>query len=141
MGMAVGKDRGGLKNEINVTPMVDVVLVLLIIFMVVTPMLQRGKEVTLPKTQSVSEKAGADEADPLILSITPDKKVFLEKNEYDQENLETALTAEIDKVPGRKLLLKGDTSLQVGTVREVMETARKAGAKGVSLAVEQIKDE
>ncbi len=73
MSMAVGPNRG-VKNEINVTPLVDVVLVLLIIFMVVTPMLQRGKAVTLPKAQTTTKKAPG-EPDPLILSVTTDKKI------------------------------------------------------------------
>ena len=56
MGMSAGSNKGGPKNDINVTPLVDVVLVLLIIFMVVTPMLQRGKDVTLPKAKQQSEE-------------------------------------------------------------------------------------
>ena len=139
MGMSAGS-KGGIKNEINVTPLVDVVLVLLIIFMVITPMLQRGKEVTLPKAQTSEEKKDAKETDPLILSITPDKKMYLDKQEYDAEHRETQLVDELRRAPGRKILLKGDQSLDVGTVRTAMDVARKAGAKGVALGVEQLKD-
>ena len=71
-----GGGKGVEKNEINVTPLVDVVLVLLIIFMVITPMLQRGKDVNLPKSANVeAEKKG----DPLVLSVTTDGKVYIER--------------------------------------------------------------
>jgi biopolymer transport protein TolR len=134
-----GPQRGGVVNQINVTPLVDVVLVLLIIFMVITPMLQRGKEVTLPKAQSAADpKEG--EGDPLILSVTPDKKIYVEKVEYDEAGLEQKLKNELRAKPDRKLLLKGDASLAFGPVRKVMDAARKAGAKGIGLGVEQLKD-
>ncbi len=74
MGMSAGP-KGGIKSDINVTPLVDVVLVLLIIFMVVTPMLQRGKSVELPKANEIEDE-GKD-ADPVVLSITPVMKVFV----------------------------------------------------------------
>jgi biopolymer transport protein TolR len=136
MGMAVGGSKG-VKSDINVTPLVDVVLVLLIIFMVVTPMLQRGKDVKLPKAQK-TEKEKKD-ADPLILSITPDKQMFLEQDKYDDENLEKAIAGKLEGNPGRMILLKGDESLTFGDVRKVMNIARKAGAKGISLGVEELK--
>ncbi|MGQ0504927.1 MAG: ExbD/TolR family protein [Myxococcaceae bacterium] len=139
MGMSAGGGSGGVKAEINVTPLVDVVLVLLIIFMVVTPMLQRGKDVTLPKATKQEEKKGKD-ADPLILSITPDKKMYLEKDAYDAESLERELKVQFTSTPGRKVLLKGDESLTFGDVRSLMNIARKAGAKGIALGVEELKE-
>lgn len=136
MGMSAGP-RGGIKNEINVTPLVDVVLVLLIIFMVVTPMLQRGKSVTLPKSKS-SEKE-KKESDPLILSITVDKQVYLENDALDDAGLEAALRRELAKRPDRHILLKGDEKLPYAEVRRVMNVARKAGARGIHLGVEELK--
>jgi biopolymer transport protein TolR len=136
MGMSAGPS-GGIKNEINVTPLVDVVLVLLIIFMVVTPMLQRGKDVQLPKAQKTDEESKAQ--DPIIISITPDKQTWVESDAYDAEGLERKLTRELELAQGRKLLLKGDQSLTFGDVRKVMNTARKAGAKGLALGVEELK--
>jgi biopolymer transport protein TolR len=137
MGMSAGP-KGGIKSEINVTPLVDVVLVLLIIFMVVTPMLQRGKSVELPKATEI-EKEGKTDADPLILSITPDKKVFVENDEVDEKGLQDKVAAELAKDPGKKILLKGDNALNVGDVRKVLDTARKAKAKQISLGVEEKK--
>src|ERR1043165_4911571 len=126
MGMSAGPSRG-IKADINVTPLVDVVLVLLIIFMVVTPMLQRGKDVTLPKSQTIEEESKGKETDPLILSITPDKQFYVEQDHYDDANVEDRIKRELLKTPGRKLLLKGDQSLSFGDVRKLMDHARKAG--------------
>ena len=72
MGMDVGS-KGGVRSDINITPLVDVVLVLLIIFMVITPMLQRGKHVELPKAHHV--QTGQQNADPLFVTVTKDGKV------------------------------------------------------------------
>jgi biopolymer transport protein ExbD len=136
--MAVGPNQG-IKNEINVTPLVDVVLVLLIIFMVVTPMLQRGKDVRLPKAQQIEKDD--KKADPIIVSVTPDKHLFIEHDEYDDKGFEQRLKDEYAQKEGRPILLKGDQSLAYGDVRKVMNLARKAGAKGISLGVEELKDE
>ena len=138
MSMAVGPNQG-IKNEINVTPLVDVVLVLLIIFMVVTPMLQRGKDVRLPKAEQIEKDD--KKADPIIVSVTPDKHLFIEHDEYDDKGFEQRLKDEYAQKEGRPILLKGDQSLAYGDIRKVMNLARKAGAKGISLGVEELKDE
>jgi biopolymer transport protein TolR len=139
MGMSVGGPGGGIKNEINVTPLVDVVLVLLIIFMVVTPMLQRGKSVTLPKAAKVEEEKQGNDPDPLILSVTSDKKLFLEQDEKSDQELEDELSAALAYLPNKKILLKGDSALSVGDVRKVMEITRRAKAKKIFLGVEENK--
>jgi biopolymer transport protein TolR len=141
MGMSTGGSQGGPKSEINVTPLVDVVLVLLIIFMVVTPMLQRGKSVTLPKAAKVEDdKQGTNDPDPIILSITTDKKMFVEQDEYDAAGLEAKLKDTLSYLPNKKILLKGDSTLTVGDVRQVMEVTRKAKAKKIFLGVEELKN-
>ncbi len=139
MGMSAGPS-GGIKNEINVTPLVDVVLVLLIIFMVITPMLQRGKSVTLPKATNIEKEKKGAEQDPLILSVTPDKKMFLENDEFDAEGLENKIREELEASPGRRILLKGDMSLNVIDVRKAMDIARKGKAKSIALGVEELKE-
>lgn len=132
-----GGGSGKIKNDINVTPLVDVVLVLLIIFMVVTPMLQRGKPVELPKAESVEEKE--KEADPLVVSITKDVKTFIESDEVPADQLTDKLTEELRKKPGQRILMKGDGALQYGDVRRLMDKIRQAGFKGVGLGVEEKK--
>ncbi len=138
MAMTAG-GTGKVKSDINVTPLVDVVLVLLIIFMVVTPMLQRGKDVQLPKSKVVDKDPGT--GDPLILSVTSDKKVWVDKDVYEDGGLEQRLRDEIVAQPNRQFLLKGDSRITVGDIRKVMAIARKAGARGVRIAVEQVKTE
>ncbi len=137
MGMGVGGHKG-IKAEINVTPMVDVVLVLLIIFMVITPMLQRGKDVQLPKAMKVDdEKKGS--SDPVVVSVTPDKRIYIESDSYDDEGFQVELQKKLISNPGQRILLKGDQSLVFEDVRRVMNLARKAGAKSIALGVEEIK--
>jgi biopolymer transport protein ExbD len=138
MAMTAG-GKGGVKSDINVTPLVDVVLVLLIIFMVVTPMLQRGKDVSLPRSRIVDKDPGS--GDPLVLSVTFDKRIWVDKDAYDEAGLEQRLGDEIIAQPNRPFLLKGDSRVTVGEIRKVMAIARKAGARGVRIAVEQLKTE
>jgi biopolymer transport protein TolR len=139
MAMDIGA-KSGVRSDINITPLVDVVLVLLIIFMVITPMLQRGKSVTLPKAQNIEKKKEGGDQDPLILSVTPDKKMFLENDELDAAGLENKIREELEETPGRRILLKGDASLTVLDVRKAMDIARKAKAKSIALGVEELKE-
>jgi biopolymer transport protein TolR len=125
----------GIKNDINVTPLVDVVLVLLIIFMVVTPMLERGKDVELPKAATRDEE---EEADALVISVLADRTVWVELSQVGVADLPGRLTAAVSKAPERKILIKADQSLHVRDVRPVMNAAQAAGARGVSFAVEEL---
>jgi biopolymer transport protein ExbD len=134
--MAVGGSKG-VKNDINITPLVDVVLVLLIIFMVVTPMLQRGRDVHLPKARETGDDK--QQADPLVLSLTTDKKIWVESVAFDEDKVEERVAQDLAVDPNKRVLLKGDETLSVGDVRQLMDHAKKAGAKTVELAVEQIK--
>jgi biopolymer transport protein ExbD/biopolymer transport protein TolR len=120
-----------LKSDINVTPLVDVVLVLLIIFMVVTPLLHRGKDVPLPEAQRVSalEKGG----DPIFVSITLDHRIWLDQTEVRKEDLAEAVSAEAVRRPGTPVLVKGDRGLDYRTIREVITELSKTRLSGVSL--------
>ena len=135
MSMDVGAK--GVKSDINVTPLVDVVLVLLIIFMVITPLLQRGKAVQLPRAKLVSElKHGGD---PILLSVTPDGRTWLDKVEVPRKGLPEALTSEMLARPGAPLVVTGDRSVDYKTIREVILEISKTRVLGVSLAASQIK--
>jgi biopolymer transport protein TolR len=135
MAMTAG-GRGGIKSDINVTPLVDVVLVLLIIFMVVTPLLQRGKDVKLPVATKQKHEEGKD-VDPMIVSVTADKRVWLEKDPVDDDQLKAALTGKLAAEPWKPILVKGDQSLTFGDVRRVLKDAQDAKAKSVKLGVEE----
>ncbi|HJW74755.1 MAG: biopolymer transporter ExbD [Anaeromyxobacter sp. RBG_16_69_14] len=127
----------GVKSDINVTPLVDVVLVLLIIFMVITPLLQRGKAVQLPRAKVVSElKHGGD---PILLSVTPDGRTWLDKVEVPRKDLAEALTGEMVVRPGAPLVVKADRTLAYKVVREVILEVSKTRVVGVSLAATQLR--
>lgn len=124
------------RPAMNVTPLVDVVLVLLIIFMVVTPMLQRGKDVKLPQAVKINDEG--KESDPLIVSVTSDKKAYIEADEAPEATFSDQLKKAL-KDQNKKILLKGDERLTYGDVRQVMNKMREAGAKNVSIGVEEKK--
>jgi biopolymer transport protein TolR len=135
MAMGGGSSKGP-KNDINVTPLIDVVLVLLIIFMVITPMLQRGKDVKLPVAEKINEDS--KESDPLIVSITSDKKVYIEADAVAEDDFGEQLKKALGD-QNKKILLKGDERLTFGDVRRIMNKMRDAGAKNVSIGVEEKK--
>ena len=136
MSMDVGGK--GVKSEINVTPLVDVVLVLLIIFMVITPMLQRGKPVVLPDARHVSAlKQGGD---PIMVSITRDGKLWIDKDEVQKADLAQMLQIQMQIHPGSPVLVKGDRDVEYKTIREMVLEISKTHLLGVSLAATQIKE-
>ena len=135
--MAMDFGSKGVKSDINVTPLVDVVLVLLIIFMVITPLLQRGKPVQLPRAKMVSElKHGGD---PILVSVTGDGRVFIDKREVSKKELADALTQEMAAAPGSPVIVKGDRAIDYKTVREVILEISKTRVVGVSLAASEIR--
>src|SRR3954466_6100063 len=110
MGMDVGA-KGGVRSDITITPLVDVVLVLLIIFMVVTPMLQRGKSVELPKAKHAAV-AGENQPDPLFVSVTKDGSVYIEqdKTPSTQEAVTEAMKAAAAE--RKRVMLKADVDTE-----------------------------
>jgi biopolymer transport protein TolR len=122
------------KSEINVTPLVDVCLVLLIIFMVVTPMLQQGVDVLLPAGPHAEKKPGKQE--DLIVSVKADGTVFVGQNWIPDKNLATYLRAEYQKNPARSVMLKADRRINFGKIREVMRAANEAEFTSVAILTE-----
>jgi biopolymer transport protein TolR len=139
MSMDVGSK--SVRSDINVTPLVDVVLVLLIIFMVITPMLQRGKPVTLPEAKHVSTlgKGG----DPILLSVTKDGRVWLDgevhsKAQVKDEEISTEVNLEIQARPTVPIMVKIDRDVPYKRVREVVLEVSKTHVLGVSLAASKL---
>jgi biopolymer transport protein ExbD/biopolymer transport protein TolR len=126
------------RSDINVTPLVDVVLVLLIIFMVITPMLQRGKPVTLPDARHVSTlgKGG----DPILLSITKDGKIWLDKKEIKDVEVSQELQLAMQITPGVPIMVKIDRDVEYKRVREVVLEVSKTHVMGVSLAAAKVEE-
>ncbi len=140
MGMAVGK-KGKINSEINVTPLVDVVLVLLIIFMVVTPMLQKGRAVQLPRTSN-PDTLPEDETE-LLISVAfhgegNDPSVWLESKQVNLQDLEALLGETFQRNPSKRVILKGDARLSYGNVKDVMMVVNRAGFAGVGIVAEKV---
>jgi biopolymer transport protein ExbD len=138
MGARVGGKKGGAMADINVTPLVDVVLVLLIIFMVVTPMLSSGIDVKLPRAKTAEEEK--DMGQNLVIGVKADGSVYVDKTPVTKETL----VAEITKIrAGRALVIKGDKLSTYGQVKEVMDIIHKdvPATDTMLLATEKIKSE
>ena len=137
MGMSLGEKKGGPMAEINVTPLVDVMLVLIIIFMVVTPVLTSGVDVKLPTAESGD--SSQDLGKHLVVAIKNDEKVFVETTEVfvEDESLIAEINLAYQRVPDRPLLIKGDRRLTWKQVRTVMDAINEGGMNTMLLAVEQ----
>lgn len=135
--MAFGAGGGSpdeVKGDINVTPLVDVCLVLLIIFMVVTPMLQSGVDVLLPQGPHAEKKPG--QQGDLVVSIKADGTVFVGQNWIPDKDLPTYLRSEYQKDPSRAVMLKADKRIDFGKVRLVMRAANEAEFTRVAILTE-----
>jgi biopolymer transport protein ExbD len=131
---------GQVKADINVTPLVDVVLVLLIIFMVVTPIIASGVPVELPKTSHHNRKP--DDGKDIIISVTAEKRIFFAGRLITDPREVTALVGnERRKHPEKTAFVKGDARVPYGTVRAVMEAVNKAGLDDVMLGTDEIKED
>ena len=121
-------------SEINVTPFVDVMLVLLIIFMITAPLMTEGIDVNLPATESV--KTLPAETENLVLSITKEGKMYLGKIEVELENLDAVLLQTITRQK-KELFLQADAAVPYGLVVQVMGKARSAGIESLGVVAER----
>lgn len=137
MGMSTGDKKGGPMAEINVTPLVDVMLVLIIIFMVVTPVLTSGVDVKLPQAQSGD--TSQDLGKHLVVAIKNDEKIFVETTEVlvEDNSLIDEINLAYQRIPDRPLLIKGDRRLTWKQVRKVMDAINEGGMNTMLLAVEK----
>jgi biopolymer transport protein TolR len=133
--MDVGSNRAAVKSDINITPLVDVVLVLLIIFMVITPMLQRGKAVELPK--AVHAASGPAGEDPKFVSVTKEGDLYFEKDKVTLDELGKLLIEAQGKA--QRVMVKADVDTDYKFIRPVLDKASKAKMAGVALAAEVLK--
>ncbi len=135
MAFSTGSSKGP-QSDINVTPLVDIVLVLLIIFMVITPMLQRGAEVKLPPAKNSESKEDSGEA--TIISVKADGTVYLGSDLITIDLLERELHAILHAEPFKFVLIKGDARTKYGDVRKVMKVCEAVGAKSVALQTDDV---
>jgi len=133
--MQVG-DNKQLNSEINVTPFVDICLVLLVIFMVVTPMLQEGITVHLPYAKH-TEKHEDDEAHAIVVAVPNDKQIYIQKKPVPRDQFQAEMTEIHDRMPDKAVLIKADKGMKYGDVRKVMVETNEAGFEEVSLVTEK----
>jgi biopolymer transport protein TolR len=133
--MAMGGSGGDRKamSDINVTPLVDVMLVLLIIFMVTTPLIAQGVKVDLPKQKAMPLEVKEEK---LVLSIDAERRVYIGETEVPLQDLEAKLAANARVQKDKELFLHADRSLPYGVVVEVMAIARRAGVEGLGMITE-----
>jgi biopolymer transport protein TolR len=139
--MALAKRNEGAKisSEINVTPMVDVMLVLLIIFMVVTPMLQKGVSVDKAQVNNPEQMPDADKEDALLVSITADGTVFFGSDKTTADALTTKVKDRLANKPDKRVYVKADRRARFGNVVQVVDSVRAAGVDDLGLLTDEKK--
>ncbi len=135
MAMDVGGARGGVKSDINVTPLVDVMLVLLIIMMIVAPMLQKGVDVRLPQASNTVDKP--ETQNQTVLAITADKRFYVNAVQVPESQLLDRIQAALEDRKEKIVLIKGDEDAPYSAIMSVMDELRKAGIEDVGLITER----
>jgi len=134
MSMDVGGFKGGLKADINVTPLVDVMLVLLIIMMVVAPMLQKGVNVQLPLAANSVEKP--DTGGQVVVAIGADKVVYLNTQPIRLDDLAKRVVDALENQKDKVVLIKGDEKVDYAVVMDTMDRLREGGVEEMGLITE-----
>jgi biopolymer transport protein ExbD/biopolymer transport protein TolR len=127
----------GAVSEINVTPMVDVMLVLLIIFMVITPMLQKGVSVNMAKATNTRDMQDADKEDAVVLAVTRDGKIYLQSNPIRMDEITTAVKDGISTKLDKTVYVRADAGVHYGVVVNVVDNVRAAGVDSLGLETEK----
>lgn len=132
------KDKNAVVADINVTPMVDIMLVLLIIFMVITPMLQKGVSVDMAKATNPREMREADQDDAVVVAVTRDGRIYLGSDQLPKERLseriQDLLAAKVDKT----VYVKSDRRAKYGGVVDVVDIVRSAGVDTLGLLTDKV---
>ena len=137
MGMGASSGGNEYKSDINITPLVDVVLVLLIIFMVITPLLQMGYDVKVPPKTNTPQNQPPP-TDLMIVSLTPQNKIYLNKDEVNAQTLALRLTEILKNRANKTVFFSGDDGATYGEVIRVMDICRNAGAKSMGIVMEAV---
>jgi len=127
----------GAVSDINVTPMVDVMLVLLIIFMVITPMLQKGVSVNMAKASNTRDMQDADKEDAAVIAITRDGKVYLGADTIAPDQITTTLKDKLANKLDKTVFVKSDARAKYGVVVGVVDNIRAAGVDSLGLLTEK----
>ena len=131
MAMDVGSTKGGLKADINVTPLVDVMLVLLIIMMLIAPMLQKGVPVTLPQANNGEQKP--DTQDQTVVSIDSRNQFWVNGLQYSKEEFANKVKTVLEDKKEKIVLIKADTDARYSAIMEAMDALRGANIEDIAL--------
>ena len=134
MSMDLGGAKGGVKSDINVTPLCDVMLVLLIIMMIVAPLLQQGVSVTLPKANNTVDKP--ETQGQTVIAIGPNKAVYVNAKPVQEGELVTRVTELLENQKEKIILIKADVEVEYGAVMATMDQLRQAGIEDIGLVVD-----
>jgi len=135
MGMSVGKKSGGMNSEINITPLADVMLVLLIIVMLIAPLLQKGVNVTMPEAANTSDKPDNDEQ--TVLAVTADGRYYVDQVETSEVEMLNSINTALERKLERIILIKADQEAQYSNVMNVLDRLQRAGIEDVGLITER----
>lgn len=135
MGMDVGNQSGGLNSQINVTPLADVMLVLLIIVMLIAPLLQAGVVVALPEAANTVEKP--DQDTQTVLHVDAAGRFFVDNVPTDETNLMSSVQRALDRKFERIVLIKADSGAPYSEVMEVLDRLQRAGIEDIGLVTER----
>ena len=137
MAMDLGGAKGGVKSDINVTPLCDVMLVLLIIMMIVAPLLQQGVPVVLPKAGNTVDKP--ETQGQTVIAIAPNKDIYLNARPIRENELATKINELLENQKEKIVLIKGDEEVEYGAIMAVMDQLRQAGIEDIGLVTERKK--
>jgi biopolymer transport protein TolR len=137
MALAVRNEGAKVNSNINVTPMVDVMLVLLIIFMVITPMLQRGVSVDMARVNSPTPMPDADKEDSLLVAIMRDGQIYFGTDRVKADELTAKVKDRLANKVDKRVFIKSDARAKYGNVVDVVDNVRSAGVDDVGLLTEQ----
>src|SRR5919204_4001901 len=140
MAISVRAEGAKVNSNINVTPMVDVMLVLLIIFMVITPMLQKGVSVDLAQVNNPTQMPDADKEDALLVAIMRDGKIFFGNDRIEPDQLTQKVKDRLTNKVDKRVFIRADARAKYGAVVEVVDNVRAAGVDQVGLLTEQRKN-
>ena len=135
MSMDVGGSKGGLKADINVTPLVDVMLVLLIIMMLIAPMLQQGVSVKLPQASNSADKP--ETQDQTVVAVTSDRRIYLNGVPMQEAELGTRITTLMETKKEKVVLIKGDEEAPYSAIMGAMDRLREANIENIGLITER----
>jgi len=135
MAMDVGGAKGGLKADINVTPLVDVMLVLLIIMMLIAPMLQKGVDVKLPEAANPEDKPETQEQ--TVIAIDSSRQMFLNGIRIREDDLRTQVEAVLEDKKEKVVLIKGDVDAPYASIMAAMDRLREANIENIGLITEK----